>query len=41
MTMSPFKMDMPGGMRSVMTSIMQPVLPVIFWAQFRLVLLVS
>lgn len=35
MTMSPFKMDMPGGMRSVMTSLMQPVLPIIFWLQFN------
>ncbi|KAG5182534.1 zeaxanthin epoxidase chloroplast precursor [Tribonema minus] len=35
MTMSPFKMDMPGGMKSIMTSLMQPVLPLIFWAQFN------
>lgn len=34
MTMVPFKMDAPGGMNSVMTSLMKPVLPVIFFMQF-------
>ncbi|CAN0036712.1 unnamed protein product [Ectocarpus sp. 4 AP-2014] len=34
MTLSPFNMDAPGGVNSVMTSLMKPVLPFIFFAQF-------
>lgn len=33
-TMSPFKVDAPGGINSMMTSLMKPVLPLIFYAQF-------
>lgn len=32
--MDPFAMDAPGGINSVMTSLMKPVLPLIFFAQF-------
>ena len=32
--MAPFSMDAPGGINSVMTSLMKPVLPVIFFMQF-------
>lgn len=34
MTMAPFTMDAPGGINSVLTSLMKPVLPVIFFMQF-------
>ncbi|CAN0454563.1 unnamed protein product [Laminaria digitata] len=33
-SMSPFNIDAPGGMNSMMTSLMKPVLPLIFYAQF-------
>eukprot|EP00904_Undaria_pinnatifida_P002278 jgi/Undpi1/12050/HiC_scaffold_4.g01749.m1 len=33
-TMDPFNVDAPGGINSFMTSLMKPVLPVIFYAQF-------
>lgn len=33
-TLSPFNMDAPGGINSFMTSVMKPVLPLIFFAQF-------
>eukprot|EP00752_Nemacystus_decipiens_P002003 g1924.t1 len=33
-TMAPFSLDAPGGINSVMTSLMKPVLPVIFFMQF-------
>ncbi|CAM9118912.1 unnamed protein product [Phaeothamnion confervicola] len=34
-TFNPFSMDMPGGMRSVMTSLLRPAMPLIFFAQFN------
>ena len=33
-TLSPFNVDAPGGINSMMTSLMKPVLPLIFYAQF-------
>ena len=33
-SLSPLSMDAPGGINSVMTSLMKPVLPLIFFAQF-------
>lgn len=34
-TMNPFTIDSPGGMKSFMTSFMKPILPIIFWVQFN------
>lgn len=34
MTLVPFSIDAPGGMNSFMTSMLKPVLPMIFYMQF-------